>query len=92
MAVINGLNFTVTGICRYIVLGSGHFHEPMTSRQCLFTTPWLIIMIIGETYPASMTLVVSLERFFASMLIAAILNVLFNVQTNADRQCGTTSG
>ncbi|KAK6737332.1 hypothetical protein RB195_019807 [Necator americanus] len=63
--LINGLSFVAAGVFRNLFMFRGQYFVEVTDMQCLFHTPWAILMLFAGQFPALINLFIALERAVA---------------------------
>ncbi|RCN38773.1 hypothetical protein ANCCAN_15295 [Ancylostoma caninum] len=63
--LINGLSFVAAGVFRNLFMFHGHYFIKVSDMECLFHTPWAILMILAGQFPALINLCIAMERVIA---------------------------
>lgn len=63
--LINGFSFVTAGVFRNLFMFQGYYFLNITDMQCLFHTPWAILMIVAGQFPALIHLFIAMERVAA---------------------------
>ncbi|EYC33076.1 hypothetical protein Y032_0002g588 [Ancylostoma ceylanicum] len=63
--LINGLSFVAAGVFRNLFMFQGHYFIKVSDMECLFQTPWAILMIFAGQFPALINLCIAMERVVA---------------------------
>ncbi|VDL65151.1 unnamed protein product [Nippostrongylus brasiliensis] len=63
--LINGASFVAAGVFRNVLMFNGRLFEETNGMNCLFKTPWAVLMLVAGQYPAMINLFIALERIAA---------------------------
>ncbi|VDL81313.1 unnamed protein product [Nippostrongylus brasiliensis] len=63
--LINGASYVAAGLFRNSLIYNGQFFETTTGMECLFETPFAILLLIAGQYPALINLFIAMERIAA---------------------------
>ncbi|WKX96482.1 hypothetical protein Q1695_012710 [Nippostrongylus brasiliensis] len=63
--LINGASFVAAGVFRNVLIFNGRLFEKTDGMDCLFKTPWAVLMLVAGQFPATINLFIALERIAA---------------------------